>query len=110
MRSFKADNGTLPPEPETPSLRVPTVTCKSPVRPERAEAEQGACGSSGGDVRVAILGAGNGNRYPVYCLRTWCSNLGRRAGRVASCSPGNSQILEAAGQTDCQSRSGMLVV
>lgn len=98
------------PGPEIPSLRVPTVTCKSPVRPEGAEAEHEACGSSGGDVRVAILSAGSGNRYsPVY-LKAWRRSLGRQAERVASCSPGNSQIAETAGQTDCQGRSGMLVV
>lgn len=75
MRSFKADNGALTPEPEIPSLRVPTVTCKSPVRPEGAEAEHEACGSSGGDVRDAILSAGSGNPYPLSALEpgvvTW---------------------------------------
>lgn len=44
------------------------MTCKSPVRPKGAEAEHGACGFRGGDVRVAILGTGNGNRYPFSAL------------------------------------------
>lgn len=82
MRSFKADNGALTPEPEIPSLRVPTVTCKSPVRSEGgAEAEYGACGYDGRDVRVAILSPGNGNRYPLSALEpgVTCSS-GRKGG------------------------------
>lgn len=58
----------------TSALRVPTVTCKSLVRPEKAEAGHEACGACGCDARAAILGAGGGNRYPSFLsVRTWRS-------------------------------------
>lgn len=58
----------------TSALKVPTVTCKSLVRPEKAEAGHEACGACGCDARAAILGAGGGNRYPNFLsVQTWRS-------------------------------------
>lgn len=68
-----------PPECGVPPLRVPTVTCKSPVRPEMRHR---ACVSHGGDARAAILGAGSGNR-----------SLSFRSVRAARWAPCQSGIL-----------------
>lgn len=80
IRCFQAEKGVLPSEPGIASSRVPTVTCKSPVRPKGTEAKHGACGSRGGDVRFAILGTGNGNRNPLSVLGpgvvTWVGQKG----------------------------------
>lgn len=89
----------------TPAPKVPTVTCKSPVRPEGAEAGHRACVPRGDDARAAMLGAGNGNRYCRFrSVQAW--HRGPSPSQVA----GRGRIAGRAQRAGCHHGRGTLTV
>ena len=86
------------------------MTCKSPVRPEGAEAGHRACVSRGGDARATILNAGSGNRYRCFrSVRTGHCDP-RQSGMVASQVPGKGRITGMALRAGFHDVGGTLAV